>query len=329
MSEITNMRRLLDNDGGSISSWSTADRDTLLSGHIETISRGYTRQLQMYEKMLQGFLETDQAPQERTGQAVLRSLSSVRRLSPVTADESIAAALTNCTILSPPQFNIQSAEQVADVRRFTRASASGKTLEVAAVTGEFGGVRYPSSETFILGLNRSQASIGGILTIPPHRDGAILTVNVQLAVENVLPPSHLLYTLRGYEDLPLRGTAVSWCTASLSLHGPQGSTTTPVEFVSSWANRDGMGGDDLLPSGVIPLNRTIGLQAATSTITVFVDATCFAAAEETQTPFESAFAQFECRNKPNDEIIGIYVPPSRLRVHQITVRLCQFPLPTL
>jgi hypothetical protein len=329
MSGITNMRRLLDDDGGSISSWSTADYDTLLSGHIEAISREHTRQLQMYKKMLQGFLETGQPPQERTGQAVLRSLSSVRRLSPDTTHEGIAAALVNCAILSPPQFVIQSAEQIADVRRFTRASAVDKTLEVAAVTGEFGGVRYPSAETFILGFNRSQASIGGILTIPPHRDGAILTVNVQLYVENVIPPSHLLYTLSGYEDLPLRGTAVGWCSASLSLHGPQGSTTTPIEFVSSWVNRDGMGGDDLLPSGIIPLSSTIGLQASTSTISVFVDAACFAGAEETQTPFESAFAQFECRNKPIDEIIGIYVPPSRLRVHQITVRLCQFPLPTL
>ena len=307
---------------------SSTDGDTLLADHTKAISRKYDRQLQLYERVLKGFLAAGQPGQEGTGQAILRSLSSVRWPSRVAASD---ASVTNCTLLDPPQFNIQSAEQ-DDQSRFARANALGKTLEVAAITGEWNG-RYPSSETFILGFNRSQASIGGVLTLPPHREGATLTIDVELHVENVGPgyaqliqPLSLLNILPGYEDLPLRGTAVSWCTASLSLYGGNGSAATAIDFVSGWANEDGTETDDPLSSGIIPLISTVGLRAKTSAISVFVDATCFAGAEKSQT----AFAEFKCRtNGDGDGTGGIYVPPSRIRVHQMTVHLCEFPLPHL
>jgi hypothetical protein len=136
--------------------------------------------------------------------------------------------------------------------------------------------------------------------------------------------SDLLYTntYQDGEDLPLRGTAVSWGRASLSLHGAQESVTSAIDFVSSWKNQDGMGGDDHAPGGIIQLANTVLLGAGTSTLSFFVDATCFAGAEESRRG--SVFALFECRDKPAGEIIEpVYIAPMRMRVHRITAYFCE------
>lgn len=175
MSDSTNMRRLLGSKGGLSSPLSSDEHDALLAGHIEAVSHDSSRELQLCDDALQGVLaQSEPSRRERTGQTVLRSLRSIRPLSSVQAPsyEEVAATELDCVYLDPPRFAIRSAEQLArnsagKVVRFARADASARTLEVTAATGEFGGIRWPSSETFIFGFNRSQASIGGILTIPP------------------------------------------------------------------------------------------------------------------------------------------------------------------
>jgi hypothetical protein len=342
MSETMNMRRLLGTEGGPPSPLSAEDKEVLLRGHLETTSYASARELQGLQTVLQDHLaKADASPREPTGQAVLRSLRSLRLDSsvPTPSLERLGEVLAECTTLDPPQFTIQSAQQVAhnsagDVVRFTRANASARTLEVTAATGEFGGVRWPSSETFIFGFNRSQASIGGVLTLPPHGAGAVLFLSVQLGVDQVLfggettpgTASSLLNVIKGDGDLPLRGTAVGWCRARLSFHGAQGSAGASVEFVSEWVNRDGAESHDRAPGGIVNLSTTVAPAPATSILSVFVDVTCFAAAEETAEQFKTGFALFECRNKAVTEINGIYVPPSRLRVRQVTARLCEVPV---
>jgi hypothetical protein len=334
-----NMRRLLATEGGLSSTLSSDEHDMLLSGHIETINYESARELQAFHDTLQAVLaQSDALPQERTGQAVLRSLRSVRRLSSVPAPsfENVALGLADCTELESPQFTIQSAFEVVRPGkpiRFTRANASARTLEVTAATGGFGLDRWPSSETFIVGFNQSQASIGGVLTIPPHGQGAVLTLSVQLRIEQLLfgggttpgSGSSLLDTLKGHDNLPLRGTAVGWSRVGLSLHGAQGSARTSVEFVSEWVNRDGADSDDRAPSGRINLSNTVALSPETLTLSVFVDVTCFAGAEESE-ELLPAFALFECRDKPVTEANGTWIPPSRLRLHRVTARLCELPI---
>ena len=312
----------------------------MLIGHIETVNAASTRELQALTEVLQVHrAQTDSKSAERSGQAFLRSLGALRQTSSVAAPFEPRFGADDCTTLDPPSFTVQSAQEISrtqtgNVVRFTRANASARTLEVTAATGEFGGARWPSSETFIFGFNRSTASIGGVLALPPHGAGAVLTLSVQLAIERVLfggettpgTASSLLYVQKGHDDLPLRGTAAGWCHAGLSLHGAEGSTRTSVEFVSEWVNRDGAEQHDRAPNGMITLAKTLAVAPATSTLAVFVDATCFAAAEETAEQFRSAFKLFDCRNKPVTEINGIYVSPSRLRVRQVTARLCELPV---
>jgi hypothetical protein len=91
-------------------------------------------------------------------------------------------------------------------------------------------------------------------------------------------------------------------------------------------NRDGAESDDRAPGGVIFRNIIVALGPETSTLAVFVDLTCFAGAEEDQEQFLSGFTVFECRDKPVEEINGIYVPPSRLRLRQVAAKLCQLPV---
>src|SRR5215211_2824614 len=189
-----NMRRLLATEGGLASPLSSEEQDALLNGHIELVSHETARELQAFQETLQAVLaRSDASTQERTGEAVLRSLRSVRRLSSVPAPsfENIALGLEDCAVLDPPQFTIQSAGQIdrnsaGNPIRFTRANASAGTLEVTAATGEFGGVRWPSSESFIFGFNQSTASIGGILAIPAHGQGAELILAVHLRIGQLL-----------------------------------------------------------------------------------------------------------------------------------------------
>jgi hypothetical protein len=136
---------------------------------------------------------------------------------------------------------------------------------VAAATGEFGGDAWSSSETFLVGFNRSLASLGGVIDTPGHGEGAVLTVSVQLGVEQIVfggdtipgTAGALLHTVKGDGNLPLRGTAAGWCRARLSLHGNEASAQTGVEFVSGWVNRDGSDKQDRAPGGRVYLTRTV------------------------------------------------------------------------
>lgn len=343
MSDTLQMRRLLSDQRRRATSLSPEERDVLVKGHAEAMNSEAARELQAFHTTLQQILPAvGSSKHERTARMVLRALGSLRRQPsmPRPSHEHIVTALEECQTLDAPAFTLQSAQQVAhnptgDVIRFTRANASARTLEVAAATGEFGGVRWPSSESFIVGFNRSQASIGGLLNIPAHGDGAVLTVSVQLRVEQLVPggssvaatASSLLSTFHGNDDdLPLRGTAVGWCRSGLSLHGPQGSARAAVEFVSAWSTLDGEESHDRAPGGLIDLTTTAILGSGTSVLSVFVDATCFAGAEESEDQFVSGFSVFDCRDKPVGDLIGVYTQPSRLRIRQVTARLCELPV---
>jgi hypothetical protein len=310
-----------------------------LADHLESLEAETATELRMFGAALDGVRGPDDGSgQDRTGEAALRTLAALRRPAPARAGLPRVLA-ERCRSLAVPGFTVESAPDVAhnaagNVLTFTRADASEGTLEVAAATGEFGGVRWPSSDTFILGLNSAGASLGGMLAIPPHDAGAVLTVSVRLRVEQIFfdgsagpgTAGSLLHVQRGDGDLPLRGTAVGWCRAGLTLNGAAGGARTAFEFVSEWVNRDGMQSTDRAPGGVVPLSLTVALAPATSALAMFVDVTCFAAAEETEERFRSAFTVFECRNKPVEEITGLYVFPSRLQVAQATARLCELPV---
>jgi hypothetical protein len=338
MPDISDMRHLLSSEGGTAEDLSTTDRDALLASHLETVNHEYARHLKMYGEALHGLLDRADSPRERIGQAVLRNIGSVQQLSSVRAPSyESAGSADNCILLWFPQFSMQSPEQVADVTQFTRANASHGTLEIATASGQsaIDGSRWLPREEFILGFNQSQAAIGSILPILPHGEGAILTVSAELYVDLVaydgttLPPepaANLLYAQPGSEDLPLRGAAVSWCTAGLSLHGSQGSARNTIDFVSSYANSDGQVTHDLAPDGKFSLVNSVRIAPETLNLSVFVDVTCFAGAEQDESQYKSSFAVFDCRNKPVGEGIGCYyLPPARLRVHRISARLCEYP----
>jgi hypothetical protein len=180
------------------------------------------------------------------------------------------------------------------------------------------------------------ASLGGLLNVPPHGDFTTLTVTAALRIEELpfgggaIPGTalSLLHVLKGDGSLPLRGMAVGWCRASLKLHGSQSSSGTGIEFVSAGVNRDGADSKDNAPGGVIRLSKTVGLGAGTRSLSVFVDVQCFAGAEEGDGRLHSAFSLFECRNKPVTEVTGVYVPPSRIRLQQVTARICEVPVVT-
>lgn len=341
MSDIAHMRRVLGKAGGHGSPLAAEESAALLAGHTETTNIESVRELKLLETALRATQAEREAVDEgRTGRAALSALRLVGRSLPGAAISyaEITRALAMCTTLDPPEFTMQSADGVTrneagNVITFTRARAAEKTLELSAVVGEFGGVRWPSSESFILGWNRSQASIGGVLSIPTHGEGTLLTVTAQLRVEQIqfdgsITPgdaSSLLATIHGDGRLPLRGAAVGWCNAGLSLHGANGSARTALKFVSEWANRDGAESIDQAPGGVISLSNTVALQPETSSLSVFVDAEAFSGAEESE-EMVGGFTAFECRGKPVQEINGIWLPPSRLRLAEVSALLCQIPI---
>jgi hypothetical protein len=245
-----------------------------------------------------------------------------------------------CTTLDPPTLTIASPDEetrngAGGVVTLSRVRASARTLEASAVVGEFGGATWPSSETFIFGWNRSRASLGGVLAIPTHGAGAQLTVTVQILVEQVLyggsvvlePASSLLAPIQGDGSLPLRGGAVGWCNAGLSLYGATGSARTSLKFVSEWVNRDGADSVDRAPGGVFTLSNTVALGAETSSLSVFVDIEAFAGAEESDA-LQGAFTAFECRTRPVEEVNGIWLPPARLRLALVSATLCELPVLT-
>jgi hypothetical protein len=341
VSDIAKMRRILGRKGD-LSSLSPEERDALLAGHRDTVDYESRGELEQHEVALEAVqAQAERASDdERTGTAVLRALRTLgltgsRRPPPFGR---VGRLLTTCTTLDPPSFTIQSPEAVTrnntgGVVTFTRANASARTLELSAVTGEFGLARWPSSETFILGFNRSEASIGGILSIPAHGDGAVLTVSALLRVEHVqfdgsVTPgtaASLLNTIKGDGNLPLRGSAVGWCIAGLSLHGATGSVGTALKFVSEWINRDGGESTDQAAGGYISLANTVVVAPQTTSLSVFVDARAFSAAEESD-ELLSGFTSFECRAKPVEEINGIWTPPARLRLTNVSARLCELPI---
>lgn len=334
--ELSSMRRILAR--GDAEDLDDADRESLLAGHLALADREALEALEMRTKALGSAARLAEGrDRSRIGAEALRGAAS---LWPGTTDLIKGVELPNCSDLASPTFDIESPasevqNETGDVIRSTRADASQLVLEVAAATGEFGVGRWPSSESFILGFNRSQASIGGLLSIPDHAEGAALTVTVELAVEQLVfggdvllgTAASLLATYSGDGDLPLRGTAVAWCRTGLSIHGNEGSARTGVEFVSSWQNRDGAKTHDRAPGGIVELTLVAALGPSTSAVSVFVDVSCFAGAEETEEPESySAFALFECRDKPVTEINGSWVPPSRLRVRRTSARICQLPV---
>jgi hypothetical protein len=346
MSDIMNMRRLLNSDGGLSSPLSSEAHDSLLKGHIEATSNQSITELQMLREALQAVAaQSDASTRVRAGEAVLRNLSSIRPLSSVRAAsyERIIADLADCTPLAPPQFTIQTPEQevrnaAGDLMQFTRANASAGTLEAVAATGEVGPEQWPSSETFFFGFNRSQASIGGILTVPPHGQGAVLTVTAELRVEHINalnpanpysdePASSLAYTIGGDPNLPFGGVALAYCWLGLYLHGAPGSHWTVVDLIDKASSiSDENYVRDSAPGGIIGLINTVALAPETSMLSVFVDARCFAGVEESD-ELRSGFALFECRDKPIPERDGIYRYPARLHLREVTA--CLYELPVL
>ncbi len=340
MSDVAKMRRLLGRED-ELASLTEDEMAVLVDGHSESISNESASQLQTLETALSAVdAEREASKPERTGRAVLRTLRAIGQSSmpaPAIVSE-LAGLLTTCSSLGPPRFRFQSRDAVTrndngNVVTFSRARASARTLELSAVVGEFGLVRWPSSETFIFGWNRSQASIGGLLRIPAHGEGTLLTVSVQLRVENVQfdgsvtlgTASNLLQPIQGDGNLPLRGGALGWCNAGLSLHGATGSARTTLQFVSEWVNRDGADSLDRAPGGVFTLSNTVALGPSTSLLSIVVDAEAFAGAEESE-QLLGGFTAFECRVRPVQEVNGIWLPPARLHVARVDALLCEIPV---
>lgn len=320
----------------------------LLKGHIEATSDQSATDLQTLREALQAVSsQSDASTRAQTGEAVFRSLSSARPLSSVRApsDERFVAELANCTVLDPPQFTIESSPQEdrtnGGVTRASRADASARTLEATAATGEYGGRRWPSSETFgFVGFNQSQASLGGILTIPRHVAGAVLIISARLHVERIfcpypLDPDNCTYTREAasalahtlsYIDrtLPFGGVVGAYCYVGLHLYGAQGSIWTVTKIIdelSSVSNPSFV--EDRAPDGIINLTNTVALTAPTSetsSLSVFVDVRCLAYVEESD-GFPAGFAICECRNKPIGECNGWCIQPSRLHLQEVTACL--------
>jgi hypothetical protein len=190
-----------------------------------------------------------------------------------------------------------------------------------------------------LGFNTATAWIAAPIAIPPHGSATsalanILDVRVELQVETVWHNAEvtvgsgadLIWTVAGSGDLPLRGTAVAWCRAGLTLLGAGGTRSRrSIEFVSGWVNRDGMDQEDRAAGGLVTLSHTVAISSELVVAGVFVDITAYAAAEESQAnESHSAYAEIKCRNGDGFPV------PSRLRLvpERTRVRLCEMPILT-
>jgi hypothetical protein len=347
------MRHLLGSEGALTSPLSSEERDVLLKGHIEATSDQSAMDLQALREGLQAVSsQADASTRVQTGDSVFRSLSSARPLSAVRApsDERFVAELANCTVLDPPQFTIESPQQEdrpqGGVTRASRADASARTLEATAATGETGLGRWPSSETFgYFGFNQSEASIGGILTVPRHGAGATLIISAQLQVEHIFCPypwdpdnctytreaaSALAVTERNPDrTLPFGGSVGAYCLVGLHLYGAQGSIWTITYIIDklstiSTPRIDGIV-KDRASDGKIDLTTTVALTpptSETSSLSVFVNVRCFAGLEESD-GLPAGFAICEIRNKPIGECNGWCIPPSRLHLQEVTACLGQ------
>lgn len=346
MSKLDAMRALLGRGETKSYGPSKEDQQVLLEGHQEFMAARQTEALETQARALEPILSAaGKDRDDRTGDAVLATFNALRvpdagLVAPPRAHDDDCRELVSRFFIESPVEDVRN--NSGNVLRFSRANAGARTLEIAAATGEFGGVRWPSSEQFILGLNRATATLGGVIDIPQPQGplpalshGSILTVEVEFSIDYVLfdgtttpapGASPLLHALKSSANLPLRGTAVGKGRAGLSLHGSGSSSATGIEFVSAWANRDGSDSEDLTVNGRFTLSHTVALGTGTSSVAVFVDATCFSLAEETDEPFQSAFTVFECRNKPLTEVTGSYVYPARLRLSRVDARLCELPI---
>ena len=115
------------------------------------------------------------------------------------------------------------------------------------------------------------------------------------------------------------------CVAPREPHGPPRSSS--LGGVTMNENGDVTGAeDDRAPDGRIHLESTVAIGPETSELAVFVDVSCFAGAEEVDESSSSGFAVFECRDKPVEEITGLYVPPARLRIRYMSAELCELPV---
>ena len=182
------------------------------------------------------------------------------------------------------------------------------------------------------------AWIGAAIPIPPHGSPThitrtLLDVSVELAIEqiwaNVPEPvpangSGLVLVSPGDGDrLPLRGNAVAWCRAGLTLYSEGGARSRrSAEIVSAWVNRDGSDLDDHAPSGTLNLHHAVTISRDLQVAGVFVDITCFAAAEIAEnSQVLSAYADLKCRSGDG------YPVPSQVRVdqEQVQIRICEMP----
>jgi hypothetical protein len=347
MSDATTMRRILGSKREAGAPLSHHEEQALLAGHLEAVDEDARRDLSTHEGTLRTALTHAEASSpERAGDAAARAYRSMRGLTATGDLTEIAGG--QCMTLDSPRFTIESPEETVtndagDILRFTRSDATARTLEVAAVTGALCDGRWPGSQTFLIGFNKSSASIGGVLALPDHGGGTELRVTARLGVErrdnfvgggwNPQSASYLLSLTQGDGRLPLRGNAVGWCRAGLSLHSSQGSTRSGVEFVSGWVNRDAGDSEDLTVDGRFSLTHNAAPTAGTSTVAVFVDVTCFAGAEESD-ELKPALAIFNCRNAPTTidchtaqtDSPAFILLPTRIRVLEVTARLCVLPV---
>jgi hypothetical protein len=322
-------------------SWSAEDEEILLAANHEALMAESQSEIETLGKRLANLPVGPKEPnRERIGDAVLRTLRAEKRPQVIAepTDDMRLSALAYCQTLDQPVFSIESPQQESPTI-FSRANAGAGTLEVAARAGALNGVRYPGSDEgpFIPPFNQATASIGAAIAIPPHGSpihgpAAVLDVRVELQIEEiwehapVVPGTagHLIWTVAaGDGDLPLRGFALAWCRAGLTLVGAGGTRSrTAVEFVSGWVNRDGMDQEDRAPGGLVTLSHAVAISSELVIAGIFVDITCVAAAEESRVKeSDSAYAELKCRSGDG------YPVPSRLRLdpERVRVRLCEMP----
>jgi hypothetical protein len=83
--------------------------------------------------------------------------------------------------------------------------------------------------------------------------------------------------------------------------------------------------DDRAPNGLVYLSHSVAISSDLLVAGVFVDITCFAAAEESQeNQWDSAYAELKCASADSLPV------PSLIRVapERTSVRLCEMPILT-
>jgi hypothetical protein len=250
----------------------------------------------------------------------------------------ILVAVDSCRTLPSPTFSLGSPYSKTGTT-YSVADPQDGTLRVHARTGSWGGVPYEGQGgSFLMPFNTATAWIGAAISIPSHgspthNTRTLLDVSVELAIEqiwaNVPEPvpgngSGLVLVSPGDGDrLPLRGNAVAWCRAGLTLYSAGGARSRrSAEIVSAWVNRDGSDLDDNAPSGTLKLHHAISISRDLQVAGVFVDITGFAAAEIAEnSQVLSAYADLKCRSGDG------YPVPSQVRVdrEQVQIRICELP----